>query len=128
MSIEKGVYSPPEPVELELEHTGFPEPVYSLPLETGWEDVAPVTFEPYVPPTPEIQPLQKEIINQTNVTEVTQIVETVYQEADFEPMPDPLPPMEFQAGAPETYGTLGAFAILLSILTLGLVPLAEEMV
>lgn len=126
MSIEREFYSPPEPVEIEPDYTGFPEPVYSLPLKTGWEDVEPVTFEPYVPPSPEIQPLQKEIITQTNVTEVTQIVETIYQDA--EPMPDPLPPMEFQAGVPETYGTLGAFAILLSLLTLGLVPLAEDMV
>lgn len=97
-----------------------------MPLETGWEDVEPVTLEPYVPPTLEIQTPQpqKEIITQTNVTEVTQIVETIYQEADF----DPLPPMEFQAAAPETYGTLGYFGILLSILTLGLVPMPDEMV
>ena len=129
MSIEKGVYSPPESVEqFEQEYTGFEPPVYSLPPQTGWEEVEtfkPIAFGPYVP-TPEIQPLQtpqKEIITQTNVTEVTQIVETIYQEAEF----DPLPPMEFQAGVPETYGTLGYFGILLSIMTLGLVPMPEEM-
>jgi len=97
-----------------------------LPPQTGWEDVEsfrPVTFEPYVPPTPEIQPLQKEIISQTNVTEVTRVVETIYEEADFEPLPQ----MEFQAAAPETYGTMGYFAILLSILMFGFAPTHDEM-
>lgn len=120
MSIERGPYSPPEPIELELEYTGFPEPVYSLPLQTGWEDVEPVTLEPYVPPALEAQTPQpqKEIITQTNVTEVTQIVETAYQEADF----DPLPPMEFRATAPGTYGAIGYFAVLLLMLLFRFVP------
>lgn len=96
-----------------------------MPLQTGWEDVEtfnPVAFGPYVP-APEIQPIQREIINQTNITEVTQIVETIYKEGEFEP----LPPMEFKPATPETYGTIGYSAVLLSILMLGFMPSQEEM-
>lgn len=109
MSIEQGLYATPE--QLETEYTGFPELVYSLPLKSGWEDVEPVTFEPYVPPVPQIQPIQQ-------ITEITRVVETIYKEADYEPLTQ----MEFKPAMPETYGTMGYFAVLLSILLFGLVP------
>lgn len=140
MSINKEVYTPLE-IEEELleptEYTGvdYDEPVYSLPLKPGWEGIEQYQAEsllsqPYAPSVDTFQPTtfepaRKEIVSQTNITEVTRVVETIYEESDF--VPEQFPPMEFQAAMPETYGTMGYFAILLSILMFGMIPSQDEM-
>ncbi len=119
----------PEAIEplakpLELEYPPYEEERFK-PLSSSLGEIAVTQI--LEPPVAKVEtPQQKELINQTNITEVTQIVETIYQDAEF--IPEPLPQMEFKAGVPETYGTMGAFAVLLTILTFGLVPLQEEMV